>query len=97
MEHYLLFKFKADYPVNEFREDLQHTYRQINEQIDGIEEIRFAENVYDRKSNADLMIYMRVSDQNSLEDYLNSQVHKEFVNRTLPYLEKTTTFDCSNV
>lgn len=94
MDHYLLFKFKPDYPADEFQEDLQHTYRQIREQIDGIKEIRFIENVYERKTNADLMIYMRVSDRNSLEEYLNSKIHREFVGRASPYLEKTTTFDC---
>ncbi len=93
MKHFVLFKFKEEVDKDHVYKLFTDTYKQIDNELDFVSEVRVSLNCYDRPSNYDMMIEITVSAPERLTDYLEYPVHKELAVKTRPYMESVVMFD----
>ncbi len=93
MKHYVLLKFKPGYFNDEILAYTKSVFGKIG-RLDDIEVVKVCSNCIDRDLNMDIMIEMKVSDEKSLESYLNHELHISFVNTVNNHLISKVSFDC---
>lgn len=93
MTHYVLFKFRPGYSMDQIQDWFDDTYKKMPEQIPGIGNIKLMMNCHERDTNMDMMISMEMRDEKLIDSYLHHPLHLAFVKKTSPDLVSHVSFD----
>ena len=84
MIHYVLLKFKPGTWTEEIRALADTTFRQLEQEVPSIISAKIYENCYERESNADVMIRLKIDSPEHLTEYLRHPLHVRFAEITTP-------------
>jgi len=93
MTHYLLLKFEPNYFNDKLFQYIKETYLRIKEAIENIEAVAVYKNCLDRQGNMDVMIKMDLEGEDTLNTYLEHELHKAFVKAVDEHVVLRVSFD----
>ncbi len=95
MEHYVLFKFRPDYPIDTLENLFHQIYPLLKKELPDITDIDFCKNCVVRDTNMDVMLHIQLKNRACLKDYLQHPLHKKFIAMTQEDVIERVTFDCN--
>lgn len=79
MKHIVLFKFLKNNNVDFICNILDKTYYKLKNEYNVIENYSFSKNILDKDANMDIILFVELKDENSLDSYINHPEHIKFL------------------
>lgn len=92
MRHLIIVKFNPDFNLKKEISEIQELFNKAIA-IKNIKSIKLYQKNIDKLNRYDLMIEMYLSKQ-ALDEFDNSNIHKEWKEKYGKYIENKTIFDC---
>ncbi|MDD6043820.1 MAG: Dabb family protein [Eubacteriaceae bacterium] len=92
MLHHIIVKWNEDVDKNTIAEEVRAMYAKAT-QIEGIIGVEIKENIIPRDNRYDLMIVLEM-DKDSLSNWDDSELHKQWKSQFSQAIEKKCIFDC---
>ena len=92
MQHYIIVKFNENIEKEEIINHIKELFKRTN-QIKEIKKLEIFESNMNLPNRYDLMIKMELS-QKALNEFDNSDIHKEWKEKFGKYIMSKTIFDC---
>ena len=92
MQHYIIVKFNENIEKEEIINPIKELFKRTN-QIKKINKVEIFESNMNWPNRYDLMIKMELS-QRALNEFDNSDIHKEWKEKFGKYIMSKTIFDC---
>ena len=92
MQHYIIVKFNENIEKEEIINHIKELFKRTN-QIKEIKKLEIFESNMNLPNRYDLMIKMELS-QKALNEFDNSDIHKEWKEKFEKYIMSKTIFDC---
>lgn len=92
MQHYIIVKFNENIEKEEIINPIKELFKRTN-QIKEINKVEIFESNMNWPNRYDLMIKMELS-QRALNEFDNSDIHKEWKEKFGKYIMSKTIFDC---
>lgn len=92
MLHHIIVKWNEDVDKNTIAEEVRAMYARAT-QIEGIIGVEIKENIIPRDNRYDLMIVLEM-DKDSLSNWDDSELHKQWKSQFSQVIEKKCIFDC---
>lgn len=92
MWHYIIVKFSDEININDLIGPITDLFNRALD-IDGVNDINIYSNCINKTNRHDLMIKMHLTNE-GLENFDNSNLHKEWKEKYGKYIVDKTIFDC---
>ena len=92
--HYVMFKVKTPGERPAVEQLFQEEYSQIQMELPKVQSVVILKNCVDRASNFDIMIKMKLADEDTLHAYLEHTIHRRLMKITGGLAEMVGGFDC---
>ena len=93
MTHFVLVKRKEGESCPEIKQRAHELLSRCVGEIDGFEAAEVHVNCFEREQNYDLMLEMRMKNDQTLRKYLPHRLHQEFIDYLSPKTVSKVTFD----
>ena len=92
--HYVTFKVNKPEEVPTAERLFQEYYSQIQREILEVQSVDIMKNCVNRASNFDIMIKMKLADEDTLHAYLENTTHRRLMEKTDGLAKMVGGFDC---
>lgn len=97
MTHYVLLKFKKGYFNPQILKRTKDVYQRIRQEVKGVIHTEVHQNCFVQENNFDLMMKIVVDNEQSLKDYIQSDIHQEYIRLTNDYVVGRAAIDCESI